>query len=122
MARLLRLLYTLLVRSLRSRHHLFLENLALPQQILVLARHRPRPRFVGSCRRDLLDHVILFNERHFKRLMNEFIDYYHEDGTHIGLAKQTPVGRETATCTPIYAKVALIPKLGGLHHRYNLAA
>jgi len=50
MARLLRLLFTLLVRSLRSRHHLLLENLALRQQVLVLARHRPRPRFPNSDR------------------------------------------------------------------------
>ena len=41
MARLLRLFFVLLVRSLRSRHHLLLENLALRQQVLVLARHRP---------------------------------------------------------------------------------
>ena len=45
MARLLRLFFSLLARSLRTRHHLLLENLALRQQILVLARHRPRPRF-----------------------------------------------------------------------------
>jgi hypothetical protein len=34
-------------------------------------------RFVGTCRRDLLDHVIVVNERHLKRLMNEFISYYN---------------------------------------------
>jgi hypothetical protein len=50
MARLLRLLSTLLVRSVRSRHHLLSENLALRQQVLVLARHRPRPRFSNAGR------------------------------------------------------------------------
>jgi putative transposase len=39
-------------------------------------------RFVGSCRRDLLDHVIALNERHFKRLMVEYFRYYHDDRTH----------------------------------------
>jgi putative transposase len=34
-------------------------------------------RFVGSRRRDLLDVVIVLNERHLKRLMNEYIRYYH---------------------------------------------
>lgn len=44
-------------------------------------------RWVGSCRRDLLDHVIVLNERHLKRLMAEYVRYYHEDRTHLGLAK-----------------------------------
>ncbi len=44
-------------------------------------------RWVGSCRRDLLDHVIVLNERHLKRLMTEYVGYYHEDRTHLGLAK-----------------------------------
>jgi hypothetical protein len=50
-------------------------------------------RWVGSCRRDLLDHVIVLNERHLKQLMSEYIRYYHEDRTHLGLAKDTPAGR-----------------------------
>jgi len=44
-------------------------------------------RFVGSCRRELLDHVIILNERHLKRLMNDYVRYYHEDRKHLGLAK-----------------------------------
>ena len=44
-------------------------------------------RWVGSCRRDLLDHVIILNERHLKRLMSSYLLYYHEDRTHLGLAK-----------------------------------
>jgi transposase InsO family protein len=39
-------------------------------------------RWVGSCRRDLLDHVIILNERHLKRLMSSYLLYYHEDRTH----------------------------------------
>jgi putative transposase len=50
-------------------------------------------RWVGSCRRDLLNHVIAFNERHLKRLLCEYISYHHEDRTHLGLAKETPGGR-----------------------------
>ena len=52
-------------------------------------------RWVGSCRRDLLDLVIVLNERHLKRLMTEYVRYYHEDRTHLGLAKDTPAGRPT---------------------------
>ena len=79
-------------------------------------------RFVGSCRRDLLDHVIILNERHLKRLMNEYIHYYHADRTHLGLDKQTPVGRATAKGKSTSCNVICITRLGGLHHRYDLAA
>jgi putative transposase len=79
-------------------------------------------RWVGNCRRDLLDHVIVFNERHMKRLMNEYICYYDGDRTHLGLNKETPAGRETAKSTTVNAKVISLPRLGGLHHRYDLAA
>jgi putative transposase len=41
-------------------------------------------RWVGSCRRDPLDHVIVLNERHLRRLMAEYVRYYHEDRTHLG--------------------------------------
>ncbi len=41
-------------------------------------------RWVGSCRRVLLDHVIILNERHFQRLMSSYLLYYHEDRTHLG--------------------------------------
>jgi Integrase core domain len=47
-------------------------------------------RWVGSCRQDLLDHVIVLNERHLKRLMGDYVRYYHDDRTHFGLAKDTP--------------------------------
>jgi transposase InsO family protein len=79
-------------------------------------------RFVGSCRRDLLDHVIVLNERHLKWLMAEYVRYFHDDRTHLALDKQTPAGRKAATDTPSRAKVISIPRLGGLHHRYDLAA
>jgi putative transposase len=78
-------------------------------------------RWVGSCRRDLLDHVIIFNERHLKRLMAEYVRYYHEDRTHLGLAKDTPVGRLSAP-PATGSSVRSFPRLGGLHHRYALAA
>jgi hypothetical protein len=76
-------------------------------------------RWVESCRRDLLDHVIAVNESHLKRLLSEYIDYYHEDRTHLGLEKQTPQGRNRSASTN---RVIAFPRLGGLHHRYDRAA
>src|SRR5207249_10135296 len=42
-------------------------------------------RWVESCRRDLLDHIVALNERHLKRLLSEYVRYHHEDRTHLGL-------------------------------------
>jgi putative transposase len=79
-------------------------------------------RWVGSCRRDLLNHVIVLNERHLRRLMKEYVGYYLEDRTHLALAKGTPAGRKAGTKPIAGRKVVSMPRLGGLHHRYDLAA
>jgi transposase InsO family protein len=78
-------------------------------------------RWVGSCRRDLLDHVIVFNERHLKRLLADYVRYYHEDRTHLGLEKQTP-GRRSRSIPRESVSVISRSRLGGLHHRYDRAA
>lgn len=79
-------------------------------------------RWVGNCRRDLLDHVIVLNERHLKRLMHDYVRYYHEDRTHLTLEKETPSGRDVACNPDMSNKVIAMTRLGGLHHRYDLAA
>lgn len=76
-------------------------------------------RWVESCRSDLLDHVIALDERHLKRLLRDYVRYYHEDRTHLGLNKGTPAGRVRSTDQ---GAVVCRARLGGLHHRYNRAA
>jgi len=76
-------------------------------------------RWVGSCRRDLLDHIVALNERHLKRLLSEYVRYHHEERTHLGLEKGTPDGRTRSAAS---GRVHSQERLGGLHHRYNRAA
>ncbi len=76
-------------------------------------------RWIESCRKDLLDHVIVLNERHLKRLLSEYVRYYHEDRTHLGLSKDTPGGRIRSLPR---GRVVARARLGGLHHRYERAA
>src|ERR1700674_759658 len=76
-------------------------------------------RWVESCRRDLLDHVIAVNELHLKRLLKEYVAYYHEDRIHLGLNKQTPARRVRSTSR---GRVCALPRLSGLHHRYERVA
>src|ERR1019366_2448091 len=76
-------------------------------------------RWVGSCRRDLLDHVIALDERHLKRLLSQYVSYYHDDRTHLGLDKQTPASRARSREK---GTVICQQRVGGLHHRYDWAA
>jgi transposase InsO family protein len=76
-------------------------------------------RWVESCRRDLLDYIIAVDERHLKRLLSEYVRYYHEDRTHLGPGKGTPNCRSRSGAS---GRVLSHDRLGGLHHRYDRAA
>jgi transposase InsO family protein len=76
-------------------------------------------RWVGSCRRELLDHMIVLNESHLRRLVRDYLEFYHDDRIHDALKKDTPTLR-VAQCRPSgTAKVVSAPRVGGLHHRYH---
>jgi putative transposase len=72
-------------------------------------------RVIGSIRRECLDHLIVFNEAGLRRILRQYVDYYHASRTHLGLAKDTPCVRPVTTSGAVVA----IPQLGGLHHRYD---
>ncbi len=73
-------------------------------------------RVIGTIRRECLDHVIVLGERHLRRVLKEYLAYYHESRTHLGLDKDAPVSRPIQS--PGVGPVANKPVLGGLHHRY----
>lgn len=70
-------------------------------------------RWVGNCRRDMLHYVIVLNKRHLKRLMNEYVRYYHEDRTHLALAKGMPADREATKNSDAGCGVVSTTRLGG---------
>jgi putative transposase len=76
-------------------------------------------RWVGSCRREMLDHVIPLNEQHLRRLVHEYLAYYHADRTHIGLQKKTPANRVIEFRSSKAGTPRALPRVGGLHHRYT---
>jgi putative transposase len=76
-------------------------------------------RWVGSCRREMLDHVIALNEQHLRRLVREFVSYYHQDRVHDSLEKDAPNRRPIERKPSRQAMVISSPHLGGLHHRYS---
>jgi hypothetical protein len=66
-----------------------------------------------------MDHVIAMNERHLKRLLSDYVGYYHGDRTHLGLGKETPGGRIRSKQS---GGIVALERVGGLHHRYDRAA
>jgi transposase InsO family protein len=78
-------------------------------------------RMIGTLRRELLDHVIVVDERHLRRLLREYLDgYYHPTRTHLSLGKDAPTPRPVQP--PEMGKVVALPVLGGLRHRYERRA
>ena len=73
-------------------------------------------RIIGSIRRECVDHVIIFNERHLRRVLKEYFTYYHGHRTHLGLAKDCPRPRPVEP--PDLGPISTEPMVGGLHHRY----
>ena len=73
-------------------------------------------RVIGSLRRELLDHVIVLNERHLKRLISSYLDYYHPWRTHRSLDQDAPNGRRVRLTEP--GQVVEFPIVHGLHHYY----
>jgi len=77
-------------------------------------------RWVGTLRRELLDHVIVLGERHLLRLVRQHVAYYNSDRPHMSLGGDSPVTRDVEP--PTAGKVIALPRVGGLHHRYSRAA
>ena len=77
-------------------------------------------RFIGSVRRECLDHVIVFSATGLQRLMRRYCAYYERSRTHLSLDKDAPIPRPIAP--PNQGRIVAIPQVGGLHHRYERRA
>jgi len=71
-------------------------------------------RLIGSIRRECLDHLIIFNEAHLRRVLRAYAGYYNDTRTHLALNKDAPLGR------PIQreGRIRAVPQVGGLHCSY----
>lgn len=77
-------------------------------------------RLIGTIRRELLDHVIVLNEAHLKRLLSGYLEYYHQSRMHQSLDGNAPIPREVEP--PNLGSVIAVPQVGGLHHCYTRVA
>lgn len=74
-------------------------------------------RFIGSVRRECLDHIIIINRTGLRRVLTDYFEYYERSRTHLSLEKDAPVSRPIQPES--VGRVIEIPMVGGLHHRYE---
>ena len=77
-------------------------------------------RFIGSVRRECLDHVLLTGEHHLERVLREYVHYFNTERPHQGLGQATPIAQAQPANTN--AAIVATPVLGGHHHAYRRAA
>jgi putative transposase len=77
-------------------------------------------RAIGSIRRECLDHFLILNEAHLRRLLRGYLPYYNTVRPHQALEQNAP--RPRAVQPPGRGRVVAIPQVGGLHHHYQRAA
>jgi putative transposase len=77
-------------------------------------------RVIGSVRRECLNHIIAINEASLRAILRSYFSYYHDSRCHLALNKDSPEPREIQC--PNKGRIVAIPKVGGLHHRYERRA
>ena len=99
-----------------------IKNLGIEEVITAFKSPWQNPfceRLIGSIRRGCIDHLIILNENHLKNILSDYFKYYHNDRTHLGLGKDTPLERPIQHEPEEGGKIIKFPRVGGLHHRYE---
>jgi len=73
-------------------------------------------RLIGSIRRECLNHVLVLDDRHLRRILARYFSYYHRARTHLALDKDAPDVRPVELSD--VGRIVEILEVGGLHHRY----
>ena len=110
---------------LRDRDHAFDHVKTIGIQEVLTAPGSPWQnayveRFIGSVRRECLDHVIVLTAAGLRRVLREYVAYYSRTRTHLALSKDAPISRPVTP--PTAGRVIATPQVGGLHHRYERRA
>ena len=77
-------------------------------------------RFVRTVRRECLDHILIFGDRHLGRILGEYVTHYNQERPHRGLALETPEPKLASDCSG--GDVVRVSRLGGLINEYQRIA
>ncbi len=80
-------------------------------------------RFLGSVRRECLDHVLILHEKQLHRVLRAYVKYFNQARPHQGIHQQVPQGEVTSVLSNQRGnRIISVPVLGGLHHEYQRVA
>jgi putative transposase len=97
-------------------------------KVLKTPSHAPRAnaiceRFLGSVRRECLDHVLIVSEKQLHRILLAYVEYFNRARPHQGIQQQVPQGEVTSVPPDQWRnRIISVPVLGGLHHEYRKVA
>lgn len=120
-----------LIRDNDKKYGRFFTRVAEDRQIEVLKTPVEAPRanaicerFIGSVRRECLDHILILSERHLHRVIGEYVAYFNHARPHQGIGQRIPDPPEDLLSADMElpSRIVGYPVLGGLHHDYRRAA
>lgn len=79
-------------------------------------------RFLGSVRRECLDHLLLVGDGQLHRVIKEYVGFFNEPRPHQGIDQQIPEKRGISAEKKCEGKILSFPVLNGLHHDYRRVA
>jgi putative transposase len=117
-----------LIRDNDNKYGAHFKRVATGIKILRTPVHPPKAnaiceRFLGSVRRECLDHMLLFSQAHLRRVLKAYVEYVNQMRPHQAIDQQIPEGMSHGARPPFATGfVHSDPILGGLHHDYRYAA
>lgn len=118
-----------LIRDRDSRYGQTFTRVAAGRQIEILKTPYRAPkanaiceRFLGSVRRECLDHMLIMGESHLYRVINEYVEFFNRARPHQGIEQKIPAGISLGRKEEPKGRIIAFPVLGGLHHDYQRAA
>ena len=76
-------------------------------------------RFMGSLRRECLDHLLIHDDRHLERATKEYTAYFNQERPHQGIEQRIPDQYDLTRSKPTRGQVTSKVILGGLHHSFS---
>jgi len=76
-------------------------------------------RFMGSLRRECLDHILIHEGRHLERAVKKYTTYFNQERPHQGIGQRVPEYYDLSKSKPTSGRVTTKVILGGLHHSYS---
>ncbi len=76
-------------------------------------------RFMGSLRRECMDHILIHDDKHLRQVVTEYAAYFNQERPHQGIEQQIPDQYELPRSKPTSGRITSKAILGGLHHSYS---